>query len=887
VWWNIDTVPPLLDWNTTVNTTLQTDTNTICVNASEPVNCTLTIGATPHINSTFAPLVCWTHTFSDGNHSLQATCEDIAGNDASISAWIYTDATLPEVDWNWPDANSTTSYNASTARLNASEPVNCTLYVNGTPHPNSTLTDAPSWALELPDGNHSINATCKDIGGNPAQAGTVWWNIDTVPPLLDWNTTVNTTLQTDTNTICVNASEPVTCTLAIGATPHINSTFAPLVCWTHTFSDGNHSLQATCEDIAGNDASISAWLEVDTVGPIITWDWPDINSTIGINQTLPGAILNEPANCTLNFNESPFPNATLDTSFYWLLQDLEEGNYTANVSCDDLAGNPSTSSPAWLVVDSTPPQINIISPPDGSPTNDPTPTITFNTSDNIAEALDYEVYVDSLPALHSGSGRAPIGITSIDILSGFSTLGEHNVTIVVTDDAGNSANDTITLHLIPPVVYLMNPGYAEILNDSQQDFSFKVIDTISTRLDCSFYLNGVLNQSARVDNNSISIFSTGVEEANDQNWTISCQNSIPFSSSDTWPFSVDLTPPYVALYSPSGGLTNNADTLINATAVDANLANITINAYASGLYYNKTCTYSPCHATINLPDGYYNINATAWDLAGHSNSTASIDIEIDTQPPILTWTSPVNTTSHTSPVILQIGSDEALSSCTIEINGINRSMEGALTQFSYTWHPPAGNSSLRAYCSDLAGNPASIAAWHNNAVMEYDSGRGGSSRGGAWPSFGQPIQIPPGTASIIISPHSPSLGDTVTISVELSGNPLGGNLTLMGPSGRRISLMIEGSYSFEPDVAGNWVAVFQGEGHNLEARFSVSALPDSPPPPGPLPPEPKPPEPEAPDGPEPRQPEGDDWPYIAAVIGIVALASLLLYKYYIKKPTAL
>ncbi len=88
-----DSTPPSLDWNwTDINSTINTSSTTVCVNASETVNCTLHFAGTDYVNSTSSTNVCWTVTgLSKGNHTpVNATCDDASGNEANTSnAWVY------------------------------------------------------------------------------------------------------------------------------------------------------------------------------------------------------------------------------------------------------------------------------------------------------------------------------------------------------------------------------------------------------------------------------------------------------------------------------------------------------------------------------------------------------------------------------------------------------------------------------------------------------------------------------------------------------------------------------------------------------------------------------------------------------------------------------
>ncbi len=135
-----DLVPPSLSWNwTDINSTTGLNHTTVCVNASETVNCILHFNGTSYANSTSATNVCWTRTgLSDGNYSLiNATCDDANNNSApTTNAWLDVRTSL--------DTTLVKTANTSTAYPN--QTINWTITVNNT----------GAWA---------VNATINDSNG--------------------------------------------------------------------------------------------------------------------------------------------------------------------------------------------------------------------------------------------------------------------------------------------------------------------------------------------------------------------------------------------------------------------------------------------------------------------------------------------------------------------------------------------------------------------------------------------------------------------------------------------------------------------------------------------------------------------------------------------------
>jgi uncharacterized repeat protein (TIGR01451 family) len=87
-----DTTPPIVDWNwTDINSTITVNYTTVCVNASEEVNCTLFFNGTVMHNATVGTNICWTNeSLADGNYSrINATCQDATGHRGNTTqAWV-------------------------------------------------------------------------------------------------------------------------------------------------------------------------------------------------------------------------------------------------------------------------------------------------------------------------------------------------------------------------------------------------------------------------------------------------------------------------------------------------------------------------------------------------------------------------------------------------------------------------------------------------------------------------------------------------------------------------------------------------------------------------------------------------------------------------------
>jgi len=240
----------------------------------------------------------------------------------------------------------------------------------------------------------------------------------------------------------------------------------------------------------------------------------------------------------------------------------------------------------------------------------------------------------------------------------------YYVDVLFNSSLGNSSvldNDTVDRRITISVAPVMNSsriapspaytneslrGYCNATDANNDDVSYN----------WKWYLNDVQNTSGTTPSNytqGLEINVANVTSGNlsvGQNWTLSCQaNDSQYTSSwlnsssliiSSFPPTVniniiiDTTPPSIQFNTStetSGSTIDRSNIVINVTANDTNLANITIYLYNStGTLINTTnTTTSPNFVNYTgLTNGIYYFNATAYDTAGNSNNTETRNVTI-------------------------------------------------------------------------------------------------------------------------------------------------------------------------------------------------------------------------------------------------------------------
>ncbi|WP_420388680.1 Ig-like domain-containing protein [Marinobacter sp.] len=575
---------------------------------------------------------------SEGSHDLSVTMTDPAGNESDPPAAfsLVIDTTAPNApaaptldlgsDSGIQGDNTTNNTQPAITGSGATPGDTVTLYdtdgttVLGT----TTVAGDGSWSVApnapLSEGSHDLSVTMTDVAGNesgPSAALTL--AIDTIAPdapsapVLDSGSDSGTQGDDITNitqpAISGSGAAPgdtVTLYDTNGTTVLGTGTVAVDGTWSVTpdapLSEDSHDLSVTMTDPAGNesDPSTTLSLDIDTTAP----DAPaapilDLGSDSGTqgdntaNDTQPaitgsGATPGDTVTLYDTDGTTVLGTGTVAANGTWsIIPDapLSEGSHDVSVTMTDAAGNESDPSAALtLVVDTTAPDAPSAPVLDSgsdsgtqgdNTTNDTQPAITGSG----ATPGDTVTLYDTDGTTVLGTGTVAVDGTWSVIPDAPLSEGSHDVSVTMTDAAGNESDTSSALSLVIDTMAPDAPA-APIL-DSGSDSGTQGDNTTNNTQPAVTGSGATPGDTVTLyDTDSTTILGTGTV-AGDGTWSITPDAPLSEGSHD---LSVTMTDPAGNESDPSAALSLDIDTM----APDAPAAPILDSGSDSGTQGDNT-----------------------------------------------------------------------------------------------------------------------------------------------------------------------------------------------------------------------------------------------------------------------------------------------------------
>ncbi|MBB6633430.1 Ig-like domain-containing protein [Cohnella thailandensis] len=666
---------------------------------------------------------------TDGWHTLLARAVSSSGeSDSSPASYSWLIETGPPAAPNLiAPANGSATTPLPAIRGTASN-AKVTVFVDDVELGTIDVNNDGSWTfpltVPLSDGSHTVSTRAVDAAGNAgAYSATHTFTVDSIPPGAP--TIINPAnggITNNSTPIFRGSAEPnvsVTVLLDGAAAATVNANASGNWSWTPSapLADGAHVAKAKATDSAGNESSDSGanTFTVDTAAPpapVLTS--PAHGSTLAdFTPTISGTA-EANATVTVIIDSVPVGTTVANVSGNWTLglpSSLSEGLHTAMGRATDAAGNTSPNSALHsFTVDSTPPAAPVvITPANGTSTNDPTPVFSGTAVPNV-----------SITVLLDGAAAATVNADASGNWSWTPSApladGAHVAKAKATDSAGNASPDsgshTFTVDATAPAApAIAGPADGSILAVVTPSVSgtAEAYSTVTVIIDGASAGTTVVNGSGHWTWTASVPLAEGTHtvkaiatDAQGNTGSISAENA----------FVVDTTAPSApAIVSPSDGsvVTDSTPTIGGTAEANATVSVLLDGSSAGTVMTNASGVWSWTPSTT-LAEGDHSVKATATDAVGNESvDSTAVTFTVDTTAPSSpTITSPEDgsATSNAKPMIG--GTAEVNATVTVLLDGSSAATVTADASGVWSWTPGTaltdGAHSIKATATDAVGN---------------------------------------------------------------------------------------------------------------------------------------------------------------------------------------
>ncbi|MEG6330654.1 Ig-like domain-containing protein [Enterobacter hormaechei] len=637
-------------------------------------------------------------TLADNGYTVQVSVSDAAGNPGSAGKAITLDTTPPTVSFNVVAGDDViNSVEHGQAQIVSGTATGASVgdklvITIGSNQYTTTVDASGKWSVGVPasdisaltDGTVTLSATITDSAGNSStQTHDVVVNTASVA------LTVNTLSGDDV----INAAEAGASLVINGSSAQFaNGTQVTITLngksytatiqsdgsWTTTvpaadvgtLADGaSYQVSVSAQDSAGNSASATHTISVDTTAPVIsvnTLSGDDVLNAAEAQQplTVHGSSSAEAGQTvTVTLGGKTYTALVANDGTWTLdvpaadLANLSEGALTVTASVNDKAGNNGQTTHT-LTVDTVAPAVTISTVADDDIVNNAEQlagqTISGTTTAEQGQTVTVSFNGHSYQATVAANGSWSVFVPGRDFL-GLSD-GDYTITATLSDKAGNpgSATHDVTLNGDVPTIAINTFAQDDIVNAAEHGTPLVISGTTDAPTDqtVTITLNGK-TYTATVQNDGTWSYTVGSADvtalADGGSYVINAQvsNAIGNSASDNHTVTVDLTAPSMGIsidslqndtgLSANDFITNDSQVVVNGslTAQLGNNEKAQISLDGGTTWIDLTVTGTTWRYTDGrtLTDGTYQYQVRVIDNAGNVGATDSQDVVIDLTKP--------------------------------------------------------------------------------------------------------------------------------------------------------------------------------------------------------------------------------------------------------------
>ena len=443
-----------------------------------------------------------------------------------------------------------------------------------------------------------------------------------------------------------------------------------------TFQEGTYNITFIANDTAGNiNSTQKTNFTIDIRNPIVNNVRPvannftATNSVVNISANVTNGIAVDTVRANVTFPNGSVVQLTLaqvGTIYNFSFGNTSnEGYYNITFIANDTVGNINSTERTNFTVDSTGPNVTVVSPPANTLIGNGT---VINISANVTDQfLTVNVVLANI-TYPDNTTKEQLRLAKVGNIYNFSfgnttfQEGTYNITFIANDTAGNlntTQKTNFTIDARNPIVNNVRPvannftATNSVVNISANVTNGVAVDTVKANVT---FPNGSVVQLTLVPVGTIYNFSFGnTSNEGYYNVTFIANDTVGnINSTERTNFTVDVTGPNVTTLRPvansnqaNGSVLNISATVIDQfLTVDVVLANITYpdNTTKEQLRLAKVGNIYNFSFRNTTQLGTYNITFIANDTAGNLNTTEKTNVTmqtVDITPPSVTNVRPV------------------------------------------------------------------------------------------------------------------------------------------------------------------------------------------------------------------------------------------------------
>ncbi|HDK0011391.1 TPA: Ig-like domain-containing protein [Escherichia coli] len=809
---------------------------------------------------------------ADGNATVTASVNDVAGNPTSVSRVALVDATPPVVTINpvatdnvinTPEHTQAQIISGTVTGAQAGDIVTVTL--NNSDY--TTVVDGSgNWSLGVPasvvsglvDGSYPVSVSVTDRAGNSgSQSLTV--TVNTAAPLIGINSiagddVINASEKGTDVQITGTSDQPVNTAITVTLNgQNYTTTTDASGNWSVTvpasavtaLGQANYTVTAAVTSSIGNSNTASHNVLVDsalpgvTINPVATDDI--INAAeAGVAQTISGQVTGaeDGDTVTITLGGNTY-TATVGSNLTWSvsvpaadIQALGNGDLTVSASVTNQNGN-TGSGTRDITIDANLPGLRIDTVAGDDVVNiieHGQALVVSGSSSGLAEGTPLTVTINNVEYTTAvqADGSWSVGVTAAQVSAW--PAGTINIAVSGESSAGNPISIThpVTVDLTPAAITINTIATDDVINGAEKGADLTLSgtttnveagQTVTVTFGGKNYTASVASDgswSATVPAADLALLTDGSASAQ-----ASVSNINGNSASAVHNYSVDSSAPTIIINTVA------SDNIVNASEADAGvtvsgsttaeagqIVTVTLNSPTVQTY--QATVQADGSWSINIPaadlealtDGSHTLTAMVNDKAGNPASTTH-NLAVDLTVPVLT----INT----------IAGDDIINAAehgqALVISGSSTGGEAGdvvtvtLNSKTYTTTLDAsGNWSVGVPAADvtaLGSGPQTVTATVTDAAGNSDSE----------------------THTVTVNLTAPTIGiNTIATDDVINATEKGADLQISGtsnqPAGTTITVTLNGqNYTATTDASGNWSTTVPASavGALGEASYTVTA----------------------------------------------------------------